>query len=457
MTARDDESDSNTDDFSPNREAFAGLIDQYPGDDELAEDLHAELRTVRIRQAVKDHVAAQTWTAPPTWPGTAAQQLAEGVPAIDWIVADLFPAGICQVNAQQKAGKTTLALNLVHSLLTGNQFVRRFTPNFSDDEAIGYLNLELDRPMFLSWLTDLGMKDEHERLHLYHSRDKGFGRPDLRSSAGFSWFVEWITKHNITVLVIDTLSKLYDPSHWGGGSDPNVPFNRFWQMIENLKREAGLRGIFILHHTGYSEESGDRARGASAMMDNPDVNLTYRHSGAQGGAAPDSKRWLSANGRIEPIPEFEIDFSLSGRKLFATGSANKRGDVDVRRKAVEIWEYLNREQSIGTPQVAKTKLLTAVGLPFKGKGLGATSDPALSYAIAQQWIFCQVNGTRILYAITGIVSPPMAERTVIPVNFATKSGPGTANGKVSGGLGGAASGGGGSLQSGSSGRGKNVP
>lgn len=416
----DDETQTNPDGFNVDREQFAGLLDQYPDDDELIGDLTDALRTARIRNFVRDYEAAQGWTPPPSEPGTAAQQLAEGVPEIDWIVNDIFPAGICQLNAQQKAGKTTLALNLVHSLLTGNRFVRRFKPNFGDGEAIGYLNLELDRPMFLSWLTDLGMSKEHERLHLYHAREKGFGRPDLRNKAALAWFVDWITKHSITVLVIDTLSKLYDPSQWGGGSDPNVAYNRFWQVIETLKRDAGLRGIFILHHTGYSEDGAERARGASAMMDNPDVNLTYRHGGPQGSAAPDNKRWLAANGRIEPIPEFELDFKLSGRKLFATGSGNKRGDVDARSKAVLIWEMLNKASKSGNPLVGKTDLLKNAGLPTGGKSFD-TSNSILDYAQAQDWIIAVPGkGRQILFGI-GNSEPPKAERTVIPMNAVVNS------------------------------------
>lgn len=420
MSEANDEPQSNADDFNLDREGFSGLLDQYPNDDELADDLSDELRAVRIRNAVREYEATQAWTPPAAWPGTAAEQLAEAVPEIDWILNELFPAGISQLNAQQKAGKTTLALNLLYSLLTNKQFLARFKPNFGADEAIGYLNLELDKPMFLSWLADFGLKDELKRLHIYHAREKGFGRPDLRSKPRFAWFVEWITTHNITVLVIDTLSKLYDPSQWGGGSDPNLAYNRFWQIIENLKREAQLRGIFILHHTGYSEDGADRARGASAMMDNPDVNLTYRHSGLQGGAAPDSKRWLSANGRIEPVAEFEIDFSLSGRKLFATGTGNKRGDIDRRKKAVLIWEYLDKQSKAGNPLAGKTELLKQVGLPYGGKGLKATSDPILQYAIDENWILLVPNGNRTNYG-KGIKEPPADERTVIPANAVKNS------------------------------------
>jgi RecA-family ATPase len=133
----------------------------------------------------------------------------------------------------------------------GKPLLGKFATIFGADESIGYLNLELDKPMFLEWVADLRMpKSELKRLHIYHAREKCFGRPDIKSDVSLRWFLDWITQHKITVVVIDTLSKLFDPAQWGGGSDPNVAYNRFWQAMETVKRDAELRGIFILHHTG---------------------------------------------------------------------------------------------------------------------------------------------------------------------------------------------------------------
>ncbi|WP_201368410.1 AAA family ATPase [Mycobacterium intracellulare] len=396
------------------------MSDQIPakGTPEYAESLKYEVARLNFLEDAKSVQRSSGWTPPPE-PGTATEQLAQGVPDIDWIIKDLFPAGICQVNAQQKAGKTTLALNMAHSLLTGNEFLGRFKTSFGSDEAIGYLNLELDKQMFLSWLSDFGMKDELKRLHLYHAREKGFGRPDLRNDIALTWFVEWVARNNITMLVIDTLSKLYDPSQWGGGSDPNLAYNRFWQVLETLKRDGGLRGIFILHHTGYSEDGANRARGASAMMDNPDVNMTYRHEGNQGGAAPNNVRWLSANERIEPVAEFELDFKVSGRRLFATGSTNKRGDVNLRADAIKLWEYLNEKAKAGTSLIEKTDLLKDNGLSSGGSGLKKSND-VLTYGMTEGWLLSVPNGKKKLFG-KGTEEPPVVERKVFPINALAKA------------------------------------
>lgn len=391
---------------------FADLVRQFPDDTELSLDVADALRALRIRNAVGEHESARSVVLPVRWPGTAAEQLAEEVPEIDWIVNDLFPAGFCQVNAQQKSGKTTLALNLVRSLLTGNPFLSRFPVNFTPEEAIGYLNLELDKSMFLRWIADLGMGEpELKRLHVYHARESGFSRPILRNPRYVRWLLDWLDAHNITVLVVDTLSKLYDPLQWGGGSDPNIAYNRFWQSMESVKRDSTLRGVLILHHTGYSEDGAQRARGASAMMDNPDVNLTYRHSGGQGSPAPDSKRYLSANGRIDQISEFELDFDVSSRKLRVTASGMKREDASRRRQAIALWEHLDKLRAAGVSEVAKTKLLVDLQLPNNGNGLSRTSEPILKYAVSQQWIVCSKRGNAKMFSVSGRESPPSNERS----------------------------------------------
>lgn len=392
-------------------DAFGDLLRQYPDDLDIGLDVADALRALRIRNAAREYEASAAWTAPSSWPGTAAEQLTEQIPQIDWVVDDLLPSGIWQLNAQQKSGKTTLALNLVRSLLTGNAFLRRFETRFGSEETIGYFNLELDKAMFLRWVSDLGMAEaEHKRLHLYHARESGFGRPDLKNSRQMQWLIEWLVGNNVTVLFIDTLSKLYDPQYWGGGTDPNIPYNRFWQSMESLKREAGLRGVLILHHTGYSEEGAQRARGASAMMDNPDVNLTYRHNGSQGGAAPDSKRYLSANGRIDQIAEFELDYDPGPRALHATGSGMSRDDAGRRRRAAAVWEYLDAQKTIGIPEVAKTKLLNALQLPANGNGLTRLADPTLDYAVELGWVQVRKAGNSKQYSV-GSAAPPTEERT----------------------------------------------
>lgn len=59
------------------------------------------------------------------------------------------------------------------------------------------------------------------------------------------------------------------------------------------------------------------------MMDNPTVNMSYRHNGDHSAKPLDNKRYLKAFGRDVDVDEFEIDYDGSTRRLYATGGGNR--------------------------------------------------------------------------------------------------------------------------------------
>jgi hypothetical protein len=127
------------------------------------------------------------------------------------------------------------------------------------------------------------------------------------------------------------LAKLYNPARWGNGGDPNAAYTQWFRVLEDIVRCAKMRLLFLAHHTGFSEDAADRSRGASAMMDNPTVNMSYRHNGDHVGRPPDNHRYLKAFGRDVDVDEFEIDYDNATRRLYATG----RGDRAAT--ATEAW------------------------------------------------------------------------------------------------------------------------
>lgn len=388
----DDVADYLTDD---ERRSFADLFTAYPDDDELASHISAELRALRIRNAVRAVESAEGFTPPPRWPGSVAEQLAGGVPEIDWLIEGLIPNGNVQLNAQWKAGKTTFAMNLVESLLADSPFLGRFRPVFGREEHVGFLNMELDRNMFLKWLEPYNLDDSlQKRLHVYHAREAGFGRPNLRHPRGFQWMAEWLTSQGITFLVIDPVSALFMPGDWPGGGDINMCYLQFWDRLEELKRKAGLRAIFLTNHTGVSESSSGRARGAAAMMDKPDVNIAYRHDGEQGGERVGNKNYMKPEGRIDAIDELELELSPRTKRLRVSGGGSK-DDAKARSEAVRLWLYLKGlhedwvAKGSGDPddlhRPIKGEVFGAMGWPQTGKRSDETSR-WYECAKLQRWV-----------------------------------------------------------------------
>lgn len=335
-----------------------------PRQDDQYEDF---LRGERMAQAARVDAmrleAAQTWTAPPA-PASAYDQLAEETPEVDWVFRDLW-AGIAQVNAQKKSGKTTLLMNAAAALVTNEPFLGRFDVNVDSDCRVGYLNMELTKGQFNRWLADMALPDDAlKRLHLYHGRE--YGRLDFTNDAVADWVAHWLREASISVLLMDPLGSFYDqPS----GGDPNAAYLRWWARLEHVVLQAGLRGVLIAHHAGYSEDGGNRARGASAMMDKPDVNITYRYNVGDGGhtdAPVDTKRYLSAFGRDVDAKEFELDFNTRKRRLGATGGG-ARVDAEAERQAERMLNAVLDADAAGE-KPNKTELFALLGWEASGRG-----------------------------------------------------------------------------------------
>lgn len=347
----------------------------------LDEWLEPELRGLVARDRARQMIATQSWT-PPARPGSLADQLAVGVPETDWIVEGLVPAGIVQINAQYKAGKTTLLMNYVRSLATGEPFLGRFAVNVGSEDRVGYLNMELSRGQMLRWWADMALDDHaYKRIEPYHARDDGFAVLDFSNPLAVEWLVAWLRESEIRVLVADPLSKLYNPARWG--NDPNAAYTQWWKVLEDVVRRAELRGVIIAHHTGFGEDTADRARGASAMMDNPDVNMSYRHNGNHGGRPEDGKRYLAAYGRDVDIPEFELDYDAASRTLTATGGGN-RHNAETNLQAQRAWEAVLLADKNGR-KPNKSELFSQLGWKDKGS---AAKNPMVWYreALRRGWI-----------------------------------------------------------------------
>ncbi|KRD19799.1 hypothetical protein ASE48_22510 [Mycobacterium sp. Root265] len=338
----------------------------FADDDKFADYLNGERMATLAREMVRQERAQARWH-PPEPSVSLAEELAGDLPEVDWIVRDLAPSGVVQVNAAAKSGKTTLALNLVQSLVTGDPFLGRFDVNFGTLEQVGYFNMELGKRQMLQWCADLNLpEDAGKRVWFYHAREHGFGAMDLSNPQAVEWIIKWLVDHGITYAVWDPLSKLFNPGSWGGG-DINAAYNAFWVVLETIMREAKLRGMFIAHHTGFSEEAGDRARGASAMMDCPDVNIAFR-LGTDSNGQPDRRgpRHFKAVGRDVDVADFEVGYTVATRTLSATGRAN-RTDLEAEREALRARDVVARWQADGR-NPNKGELFGELGWEMTGRG-----------------------------------------------------------------------------------------
>jgi hypothetical protein len=242
----------------------------------------------------------------------------------------------------------------------------------------------------------------------YHGREHG--RLDLTNDAAADWAIRWLRDVGITVLLMDPLGSFFDQPN---GGDPNAAFLRWWAALEHVVLEASLRGVLIAHHAGYSEEGGNRARGASAMMDKPDVNITYRYlvdEGSYTDAPTDNKRYLGAFGRDVDVAEFEIDYNIRTRLLHVTGGGSRAASA-VDRYALKAYDamvaYTYEQKQKGAADVVE---LNAGELSDK-VGISKTSQQSGKFrqgrdsAVREGWLRERKQATSLFYSL-GDVAPP---------------------------------------------------
>lgn len=349
-------------------------------------DAEAE-RAYRRRKAdeiARQRLAVEAWTAPED-DGDLSHQIAHPEPDEGHLVEGLIRArGVVQINAQYKAGKTTLAsVNLPKALVTGEPFLRHFDVEFGSEECVAVWNLEVDRQDLVDWLNEIDIPKEHQS-RVFPICLRGNRSVDFRNPLAIDWAVNWLKDRRIAVWIIDPLSKLYR-----GEENSSTEFNAWWTTLEDIMRRAGVRVTVIVHHSGHGGEG--RARGTSAMMGNPDALLEYRHSGDHGELPPNSKRYLKAFGRRVNQPEIRLDWDPATGQLYVDEGGGSRADDRKRTMAVKAWSALKTAPANQLP-MNQGQLLEAMGRRAKGKN-NKDAIEAIRYAEQHGWIAIDDGGT----------------------------------------------------------------
>lgn len=242
---------------------------------------------------------------PPLGPvKTMDQDLATERAPLIYTVKDLHARdGNLHIIAQNKRGKTTLALNLVRALLDGEPFLGQFDTYFPKRRIL-YLNYEVSRKRFESWVRTIGLNNTN-RLVVMHLR--GMNRP-INADHTRREVIGIARRYNVGMIIVDPLQKAFPGS--GRQGDPNDEMNRMLDIFDQLKVAASIDDAVIVAHAG--NQDSDRARGASAIGGSADNTwvLTSKTADAT------STRMFSAYGRdVELNGQHPLRFHSSTLRL----------------------------------------------------------------------------------------------------------------------------------------------
>lgn len=366
--------------MTPRRKAVAGAADNHHDEralssdvfDGLGHDYEAVLALERekhrrwAKQTVDAEVALAEFIEPPS-AFTLADELAEPLEPLKYRVEDLHvQGGNVILSAVYKVGKTTLLLNLAHSLLSGKPFLGRF-----DVEPlagrVAFWNYELSKRQFLDWCERAWFDSVATRMSVAHLR--GYPLP-IWTPVVEDYAVSWLASRETEVWVIDPLIAA---ANGVGSINDNDDMQTFLAAIDRIKRRAGVQDVVIAAHASdryRSEEGQEHPLGASVLDGWPDTRWVFTKNAQE-------QRFFKAHGRDVDVPEGELHYDNATYRLRWASASGRRVVRDLAGLRAAVQAVAENEGS-GT---------RAVRDAIKGPGVrGADRDRLLRRAESKGYV-----------------------------------------------------------------------
>jgi len=313
---------------------------------ERAKEIRAEVRgSADLGQTRDRHAAALD----------QASDLPEDTEDGPWRVRELWMQGqIVMLAAKYKAGKTTMVLNVVRSLVDGKPFLGQFdTEPLTGNLLI--VNAEMTRRQFRRWLRDSPIENR-DKVYVLHVREAGTSAGDIVTPAYRELLIETLIRCDAQALVLDPLN----PMLAAAGIEENASSEvaAWFNALADVIKRSGVQDVLLVHHFGHV---GDRGRGSSKFMDAPDALWTYTVGELPAAVAGDEDptddglladiaaslaavpRYLAATGRDVDLAKSRVMYDDTTRLLTmpVVGSsggvdtrAARREQAAIRRRAV---------------------------------------------------------------------------------------------------------------------------
>ncbi|MCD2142282.1 AAA family ATPase [Rhodococcus pyridinivorans] len=320
----------------------------------LADDLS-------VRQAAQERVRAARLGDAPAMDVARLGEVLERPAEPPYRVAGLIPSdGGTLITAQRKVGKTTFVLNLVHSLITGEQFLDQFEVQ-PVTGRIALLNFEVSAAQMSRWAAEAGI--DHDRLVLVNLRGR---RNPLIVPEDRAALTERLRAEEVESVIVDPFGRAFTGTSQNDAGEVTA---FLLDLDEFVRAEVGARDLFLTNHAGWN---GDRSRGSTALEDWGDSLILLKTDAKSG------ERYLSALGRDVEIEETVLHFDGETRHLslnLAEGNRRKN-EVQEHIDALldPIVEIVTAQPGINTTQIRNA--LRDRKVPFQDQYFSRAVDAA---------------------------------------------------------------------------------
>lgn len=306
--------------------------EQLPDDDPYVRAVRQKFAELRVLEDARVMLAtSKLGDAPPLAGLNLGQFLAQPDEDTRYRVNQLWPAeGRVMLAAAAKSGKTTMvAANLIPSLVDGRQFLGRYDVAPVQGRVVLF-NMEVGDGTLRRWMRDCHV-DTPDKVVIVNLRGKASALT-LASPNGRKRLAAFLQAHDAEVVILDPLAPVL--ASLGLNEDKNAEVATFFAYWSEAMDLAGVKDDLVVHHTGHA---GQRSRGASRLLDEPDAIWTLTKDTEDDGEfvtiAP--TRYLAAYGRDVDLAAEALAFDASTRSLTLTG-AGKTANTANRAEAKVI-------------------------------------------------------------------------------------------------------------------------
>lgn len=174
---------------------------------------------------------------------------------VDLIDGVLKDHSLCTVLGPSGVGKTTVALQMLHSLLTGDDWLGQ--PVQKIDGRVGILSYDQNSGMMANWIVASGMDVRQVLMVNAHGRGNPLAVPEMRAQIANTWRAA-----EVEVILVDSFSASF------AGADQNdtaQTMTYYRDMMKFAYTEVGARALLMIVHS--TAASPLKARGSTAHKD----------------------------------------------------------------------------------------------------------------------------------------------------------------------------------------------
>jgi hypothetical protein len=253
--------------------------------------------------------------------------------------------------AQRKVGKTTVVLNIVRCVITGELFLARF-PVRPITGRVAILNFEVSAAQLATWAQEVDVPSD--RLFLVNIRGR---RNPLTHSDDRARLAALLRDQQVELLVIDPFGRACGATNQ---NDPGEVSTWLVDLDRFVRAEVGATDLILTAHAGWNAE---RARGASALEDWADSIVTVTRD------EQDEARYLRATGRDVQVDEDRLRYDSTTRLLSLTDSGSRKQNQRVAKSEAlvgHIVEHVGRHAGASASDIIRgLREDPAIDLPFQ--------------------------------------------------------------------------------------------